>query len=109
MKRKDLSSKSKEELIDIIEQFYNSPYVDIYFSIKKQVKKLSSEIEKTTIDFKEDSAPFKNFMQWGKESLNLANNLQEILSKIDSDILVEEQKKRASAGEGTVEDYIGRK
>ena len=106
MKRKDLSSKSKEELIDIIEQFYNSPYVDIYFSIKRQIRRLANEIEKTKIDFKEDSAPFKNFMQWGKESLTLANNLQEILSKIDKEILVEEQKKRTDAEPTTVESYI---
>ena len=78
-------------------------------AIKSQISKLSKEIENTDIDFKEDSAPFKNFIIWGKESMNLTNNLENILAKIDTTILREQEKQRVSAKEGSLESYISKK
>ena len=109
MKASEIDALTEREAKDALKEFYNSPYCDIYFSIKTQVRKLSKEIEKAKIDFKEDSAPFKNFLSWGKDAITLANNLEQILSKIDKSILKEQQDKRTQAEEGTVESYIGKK
>lgn len=109
MTRKDLQSKSKDELIDMVESLYNSPYVEVYFSIKSQADRLAKAIEKADIDFLEDTAPFKNFITWSKESLGIMDNLEKILSKIDRDILLKEKEKRLAAEETSVESYIGKK
>lgn len=109
MKAQDIDKLGLNEAKELLKEFYNSPYCDIYFSIKSQIKKLSKEIEEADIDFKEDNAPFKNFIQWSKESLTMANNLEQILSKIDRNILAEQSEKRLSAEEGTLESYIKQK
>jgi hypothetical protein len=109
MKAQDIDKLSEQKAKSILKDFYNSPYCDIYFSIKSQISKLSKEIENTDIDFKEDSAPFKNFIIWGKESMNLTNNLENILAKIDTTILREQEKQRVSAKEGSLESYISKK
>lgn len=103
MKAEEIDLLSEVEAKGLLKEFYNSPYCDVYFSIKNQIKKLSKEIEDTDIDFKEDSAPFKNFILWSKESLTVANNLEQILSKIDSNVLIEQKKKRLQAREGSIE------
>lgn len=94
--------QAKDKLIDL----YASPYIKVYFSLKTQIDKLSKEIEDAEIDFKEDSVLFKNFMQWGKESLTITSNLEQIISKIDRDVLREEAEKRTRAEEGTIESYV---
>lgn len=109
MTAKEIDALSEDEAKEQLKEFYNSPYCDIYFSIKTQITNLSKEIEKTKIDFKEDSAPFKNFITWSKESLTVTNNLEQILAKIDKNILKEQREKRVAAEEGTVESYINRK
>lgn len=109
MKAEDVDKLSGAEAKELLKEFYNSPYCDIYFSIKTQIRKLSKEIETAEIDFKEDNAPFKNFIQWSKESLTMATNLEQILAKIDRTILAEQSEKRLSAEEGTLESYIKRK
>lgn len=109
MKAVDIDRLTEKEAKSILKDFYNSPYCDIYFSIKTQISKLSKEIESTDIDFKEDSAPFKNFIIWGKESMNLTNNLENILAKIDTTILREQEAQRLSAEEGSLESYISKK
>lgn len=109
MKTEDIDKLSEEEAKQKLKDFYNSPYADIYFSMQSQIAKLSKEIEKTTIDFKEDSAPFKNFITWGKEALTMTNNLEQILAKIDKDILSEEAAKRTEAEAGTLESFIKRR
>jgi hypothetical protein len=106
MKTEDLQKKSKEELIDIVENFYGSPFVNIYFSVKTQADKLSKQIEEADIDFKDDSAPFKNFVLWSKESLTILDNIEKILAKIDKDILIKAQEKRVSAEDTTPESYV---
>lgn len=108
MKSEEIDKLTEVEAKDLLKDFYNSPYCDIYFSIKNQIKKLSKEIENTKIDFIEDSAPFKNFIVWGEKSLAITNNLQEILTKIDKKILQEQQNKRLAADEGSVESYISK-
>jgi hypothetical protein len=109
MKSEEIDKLTEREAKDLLQEFYNSPYCDIYFSIKGQIKKLSKDIENTSIDFIEDSAPFKNFIIWGEKSLTLANNLEQILSKIDKSILQEQQDKRLAADEGSVESYISKR
>jgi len=109
MRSKDIDKLTEEEAKDLLKEFYNSPYCDVYFSIKSQLSKLSKEIEKANIDFKEDSAPFKNFVTWSKESLTITSNLEQILSKIDKTIFEEQQNKRTMAEAGSVESYIGKK
>jgi hypothetical protein len=106
MKAEQIDSLSELEAKELLKEFYNSPYIGIYFSMKTQVEKLSKEIEKAEIDFKEDSAPFKNFITWGKEALTLTSNIEQILAKIDKTILKEQQDRRTKAEEGSVESYI---
>lgn len=106
MKSVDIDNLSEEEAKELLKEFYNSPYIGIYFSMKTQIDRLSKDIEKTKIDFKEDSAPFKNFITWGKESLTMINNLDEVLSKIDKTILKEQQERRTKAEDGSLESYI---
>ena len=78
---------------------YTYLYILIFFY-------LSKEIEKTKIDFKEDSAPFKNFVTWSEKSLTITSNLEQILAKIDKTILQEQQERRTKAEDGSVESYI---
>jgi len=108
MKAEDIDALSENEAKELLKEFYNSPYCDVYFSIKSQIKKLSKEIEDANIDFKEESAPFKNFVTWSEKSLTITSNLEQILSKIDKTILAEQQERRTKAEDGTVESYIRR-
>jgi hypothetical protein len=108
MTRKDLQGKTKEELIDIVESLYSSPYIEVYFSVKAQTDKLAKKIEDAEINFLEDTAPFKNFILWSKESLTIMDNLEKILSKIDRDILAKAKEKRLAAPETSLESYIGK-
>lgn len=109
MKAKEIDSLTEREAKELLKEFYNSPYIGIYFSIKTQVDRLAKDIETTSIDFKEDSAPFKNFMTWTKESLTVTTNLEQILSKIDKTILSEQLERRTKAEDGSVESYIRKK
>lgn len=104
MKHKDLESKSKEELIQLLNDFYSSPYINVYFSIKKQLDKLAHTIESATIDVDEKS--FDSFIKWGEKSLIIADNVEGLLAKMDASILREETEKRLRAEEGTIESYI---
>ena len=106
MKAEQIDKLTEKEAKNLLKEFYNSPYCDVYFSIKNQIRKLAKEIEKAEIDFKEDSAPFKNFVTWSKESLTITSNLEQILSKIDKSILKEQQEERVKAVAGSVESYI---
>ena len=106
MKAEEIDNLTESEAKELLKEFYNSPYIGIYFSMKTQIEKLSKEIEKAKIDFKEDSAPFKNFITWGKEALTMINNLDQILAKIDKAILKEQQERRTQAEDGSVESYI---
>lgn len=108
MNLRDIESLTEREAKDLLREFYNSPYCDVYFSIKSQIQKLSKEIETAEIDFKEDSAPFKNFVTWSEKALTITSNLEQILAKIDKSILQEQQEQRTKAEEGTVESYIRR-
>lgn len=108
MKAEEIDKLTEKEAKKLLKEFYNSPYCDVYFSIKTQIKKLSKEIENADIDFKEDSAPFKNFVTWSKDSLTITSNLEQILAKIDKSILQEQQDKRVMAEDGSVESYIRR-
>lgn len=103
----NFKEKSKEELIEILEEFYNNPNIDIYFAIKKQLINLANQIEEAKIKFEdEDTTQFKNFLQFSKESVVISKNLKEIQSGIDARILSEEKKKRNSAEMGSVESFI---
>lgn len=106
MKVEQIDALSEKEAKELLLEFYNSPYCDVYFSIKSQIKKLSKEIENAQIDFKEDSAPFKNFVTWSEKSLTITSNLEQILAKIDKTILQEQQDRRTKAEDGSVESYI---
>lgn len=106
MKAEDIDNLTENEAKELLKEFYNSPYIGIYFSMKTQIEKLSKDIEKSSIDFKEDSAPFKNFISWSKESLTITSNLEQILAKIDKTILKEQQERRTKAEDGSVESYI---
>ena len=79
MKVEQIDALSEKEAKELLLEFYNSPYCDVYFSIKSQIKKLSKEIENAQIDFKEDSAPFKNFVTWSEKSLTITSNLDRYL------------------------------
>jgi hypothetical protein len=109
MKVEQIDALSEREAKELLLEFYNSPYCDVYFSIKSQIKKLSKEIENAQIDFKEDSAPFKNFVTWSEKSLTITSNLEQILAKIDTSILLELQERRVKAEDGSVESYIRKK
>ena len=109
MKVEQIDALSEKEAKELLLEFYNSPYCDVYFSIKSQIKKLSKEIENAQIDFKEDSAPFKNFVTWSEKSLTITSNLEQILAKIDKSILLEQQEHSVKAEDGSVESYIRKK
>lgn len=103
MTRKDLQGKTKDELIEIVEKIYQSPYLGIYFSIQSQLDKLATEIEGAPITIEEKT--FDSFLKWGEKSLIIADNLQSILAKIDVDILVAEKEKRLQAKSGSPEAF----
>jgi hypothetical protein len=103
MTRKDLQGKTKEELIDIVERIYSSPYLGIYFSIQNQLDKLAKEIEYAPITIEERT--FDSFLKWGEKSLVIADNLQAIIAKIDSDTLTAEKDKRLKAKTGSPESF----
>jgi hypothetical protein len=104
MRREELESKSKKELVDKLEEFYRSPLLPIYFSIKGQLEILAEQVEEADIDFgNEESKMFKNFILWSEKSLIIGQNIEGLASMIDKETLVEETKKRLAAREGSVE------
>jgi hypothetical protein len=102
----EIDKLSASEARGLLKTIYNSPYINIYFSLKNQMDKLSKEIEASDIDFKQDGASFKNFIAWGKDALTITNNLEQILSKIDVSALKEQEQIRTRAEVGTVESYV---
>jgi hypothetical protein len=106
MTQKEIKSKSKQELEEILIDIYASPYIPIYFSIKDQLKKLAEEIEGATINL--GSKDYDHFLKWGEKAPVIAEGLKNILSKIDPATLREEQKRKASAEDTSVESYIGK-
>lgn len=103
----EIKSKSKEELEQIVYSIHQSPYLNVYFSIKGQLDKLAKEIENAPITIEEPKL-FDSFLKWTEKSLTATNNLQEILEKIDREVLLKAKEERLSATETSVESYISK-
>lgn len=101
MKAEEIDGLTEEEAKDRLKKFYQSPYIAPYFSVAKQLEKLSEEIENADISIEEKT--FDSFIKWGEKSLIISDNLQVIQSKIDADVLAGEKEKRLSAKSGSVE------
>lgn len=103
---KEIRSKSKKELEDILIDIYQSPYAGIYFSIKSQLDRLSKEIEEAEISL--ESKSYDNFMKWTEKSLTAAQNMDGLLGLIDPDILRREREKRLEADDYSPEAFVDR-
>lgn len=101
MKAEDIDNLSEREAKERLKRIYESPYIKPFFSIQNQLDNLSTEIENATI--KIDEKTFDSFIKWGEKSMIIADNLQTMLSRIDSEILEQEKEKRLSAKKGSVE------
>jgi len=102
-----IKSKPREELEAMLIDIYRSPLLPIYFSIKKQMDKLASEIEEADISL--GSKDYDQFLKWGEKAPLISDGLTNILSKIDPAILRAEQDKRLKAEELSVESFVVKK
>jgi len=109
MTEKEIRLKSKEELVDLLIRFYESPYIKSYFAVKSQLDNLAMQIEQANIDFADDKKLFKSFLEFGAKYQKIADSLENIQQKIDKDALVAAKVKRLEAKEGSLESFIKNK
>jgi predicted transcriptional regulator len=109
MTEKELRAKPKEELVEMLIRFYESPYIKSYFAVKKQLDNLAEQIERAHIDFSDDNKLFKSFLEFGEKYQKIADSLENIQQKIDKEALADAKVKRLEAKEGTLESFIKNK
>jgi len=100
----DLKNKSKEELINILEDVYKIPYFNIYFSYRDKLDALSTQINNLQIDISgSDDKSFDNFVKLGDKMPKIIEMLEIIRSKIKPEDLEIEDKKRGARYEDRIE------
>lgn len=108
MKKKEIDSLTEQQAKKLLLHIFTSPHMWLYDSIMTQMKKLAKDIAETNIDFKEDSAPFKNFVTWADKSSSFSNNLEQIAAKMTADALKDLSEGR-KAVEGSYEELMERR
>lgn len=89
------------------EKFADSNYAKAYMTLHSKFEELCDEFSKYKIDIAdEESALFKNFLAFSKQSKSLLEDMDEIMSKIDKSRAAEIKAKQRETGRLSVEAMV---
>jgi hypothetical protein len=105
MKHSYIDKLDLPEAKRILKKVFDSPLLNVYISMKKQVDDITSQIENTPIVFGQDSDEFNEFIKWGDKVQKLTDLIYDLEKKIDPTELARAKRARLKPSELKPEFY----